>query len=52
MEDEIKSIRKNDVWKLFDLPRGRRVIRVKWILKMFYYGYYSESKPGNTPYEH
>jgi hypothetical protein len=31
MDEEIKSIFKNDVWQLTDLPLGRQAITTKWV---------------------
>nr|GEZ45107.1 copia-type polyprotein [Tanacetum cinerariifolium] len=33
MEDEIKSIEKNDTWELTTLPKGQKAIGVKWVYK-------------------
>jgi hypothetical protein len=33
MDDEIHSIERNETWELTDLPRGAKVIGVKWIYK-------------------
>ncbi|GKA51423.1 retrovirus-related pol polyprotein from transposon TNT 1-94 [Tanacetum coccineum] len=33
MDEEIKSIEKNDTWKLMTLPKGQKSIGVKWIYK-------------------
>ncbi len=37
MDDEIKSIHKNDAWQLTNLPPNQRVITTKWI-------YYTQTK--------
>ena len=34
MEKEIESLRKSDVWELVDLPKGRKVVAGKWVLKI------------------
>ena len=34
MEEEIESMRSNQVWKLVDLPKGRKAIGNKWVLKI------------------
>ena len=34
MEEEIESMKNNQVWDLVDLPPGRRSIENKWILKI------------------
>ena len=34
MEEELESMRVNQVWELVDLPEGRRVIGNKWVLKV------------------
>lgn len=33
MEEELKSIEKNDTWELVDLPKRKRPIDVKWVYK-------------------
>ncbi|GMI88485.1 hypothetical protein HRI_002517800 [Hibiscus trionum] len=33
MDEEIKSIEKNNTWELSELPKGHEAIRVKWIFK-------------------
>ena len=34
MEEEIESMKTNQVWDLVDLPSGQRSIGNKWILKI------------------
>ena len=34
MEEEMDSMKKNRVWKLVDLPQGRKAIGNKWVLKI------------------
>uniref|UniRef100_A0A2N9GE70 CCHC-type domain-containing protein n=1 Tax=Fagus sylvatica TaxID=28930 RepID=A0A2N9GE70_FAGSY len=34
MDDEMESMRTNQVWDLVDLPPGRKAIRNKWVLKI------------------
>ena len=34
MDEEIESMKSNKVWKLVDLPIGRKAIGNKWILKI------------------
>ena len=34
MNDEIESMRTNQVWDLVDLPSWRKVIGNKWVLKI------------------
>ena len=34
MEEEMASMRSNQVWELVDLPKGRKAIGNKWVLKM------------------
>ena len=34
MEEEMESMRSNNVWELVDLPKGRRAIGNKWVLKI------------------
>ena len=34
MEEEMASMRSNHVWKLVDLPKGRKTIGNKWVLKI------------------
>ena len=33
MEEEVKCMHKNDVWKLFEPPQDRQVIGSKWVFK-------------------
>ena len=33
MDEEIKSITKNDTWELTTLPRGHKAIGVRWVYK-------------------
>ena len=33
MDDEIKSIERNNTWELAELPKGQKAIGVKWIYK-------------------
>nr|GFD51467.1 copia-type polyprotein [Tanacetum cinerariifolium] len=33
MEEEIKSIEKNDTWELTTLPKGQKAVGVKWVYK-------------------
>lgn len=33
MEDEFNSLQENNTWDLVDLPKGRKAIGVKWVLK-------------------
>ncbi|KAE8734503.1 hypothetical protein F3Y22_tig00000764pilonHSYRG00191 [Hibiscus syriacus] len=33
MDEEIKAIEKNDTWELTSLPKGHKVIGVKWVYK-------------------
>ena len=33
MDEEIESIEKNETWELFDVPKDKDVISVKWIYK-------------------
>lgn len=34
MNEDIKSIKKNDIWKLLTLPKGKQSIGVKCIFKV------------------
>jgi len=34
MEKEIESLRKNDVWELVELPKGRKAVGSKWLFKI------------------
>ena len=34
MDDEMESMRTNQVWDLVDLPLGRKTIGNKWVLKI------------------
>jgi Reverse transcriptase (RNA-dependent DNA polymerase) len=33
MDDEIKAIEKNETWEMTDLPKGHKLIGVKWVYK-------------------
>ena len=33
MEEEVKSMHKNDVWELVEPPQDRQVIGSKWVFK-------------------
>ncbi|CAM8928153.1 unnamed protein product [Rhodiola kirilowii] len=33
MEDELKSIKHNEVWELIELPEGYKQVGCKWIFK-------------------
>lgn len=33
MQEEVKSLQKNQIWKLCELPKGRRALTAKWIYK-------------------
>ena len=33
MNDELKSIKDNDIWDLVELPKGRKLIGCKWVFK-------------------
>ena len=34
MQEEIKALHKNKTWELIPLPRGRKIIRNKWVYKI------------------
>ena len=34
MEEELESMKLNQVWKWVDLPKGRKAIGNKWVLKI------------------
>jgi Reverse transcriptase (RNA-dependent DNA polymerase) len=34
MEEEMESMRSNNIWELVDLPEGRKAIGNKWVLKI------------------
>jgi len=34
MNDELESLRANDVWDLIELPKGRKAIGSKWVFKL------------------
>ena len=34
MEEEMESIKSNQVWKVVDISKGHKAIRNKWILKI------------------
>ena len=36
MEEEIKSIQRNNTWDLVDLPEGKTPVGLKWIYKAKY----------------
>lgn len=36
MIEEIQSFEKNKTWELVDFPKGKNVIRRKWIFKVNY----------------
>jgi Reverse transcriptase (RNA-dependent DNA polymerase) len=33
MDEEINVIEKNEIWELTELPKGQKVIGVKWVFK-------------------
>ena len=33
MEEELEALRKNNTWRLVELPKGQRVVGCKWIFK-------------------
>ena len=33
MDEEIKAVKKNDTWELASLPKGHKIIGVKWVYK-------------------
>nr|KYP40195.1 hypothetical protein KK1_038486 [Cajanus cajan] len=33
MEEELKSIEKNDTWEMVSLPQNKKAIAVKWVFK-------------------
>jgi hypothetical protein len=34
MQSEMDAIEKNRIWELTDLPRGHKVITLKWVFKL------------------
>lgn len=36
MDEEISPSRKNKTWKLIDLPKGKKIIGLKWIYRIIY----------------
>jgi hypothetical protein len=34
MDDELGSIRENNIWKLVDLPNNHKAIGLKWVYKI------------------
>jgi len=32
MQEELDQFQKNDVWKLVELPRRKKVVRTKWVI--------------------
>ncbi|GJU49499.1 retrovirus-related pol polyprotein from transposon TNT 1-94 [Tanacetum coccineum] len=45
MKDELEMIKKNNTWKLVDLPKGKNAIGVKWIYKIKF-------QPDGSIYKH
>ncbi|GJU02882.1 retrovirus-related pol polyprotein from transposon TNT 1-94 [Tanacetum coccineum] len=45
MKAELEMIKKNNTWKLIDLPEGKNAIRVKWIYKIKF-------QPDRSIYKH
>ncbi|KAL5827278.1 hypothetical protein ACOSQ3_019112 [Xanthoceras sorbifolium] len=37
MKKEILAIKRNETWKLVDLPKGKNVIGLKWVFKTKYH---------------
>jgi hypothetical protein len=33
MDEEISTIERNNIWELIDLPKGHKIIGVKWVYK-------------------
>jgi hypothetical protein len=33
MDEEMNAVEKNETWELAELPKGQKVIRVKWMFK-------------------
>ena len=33
MEEELEALRKNNTWRLVELPKGQKVVGCKWIFK-------------------
>lgn len=33
MEEELRSIKKNDTWELVELPSNKKALDVKWVFK-------------------
>ena len=33
MQEEMESLHKNDTWNLVRLPKGKKVVRFKWVFK-------------------
>ena len=33
MQEEMESLHKNDTWDLVRLPKGKKVVRCKWVFK-------------------
>jgi len=33
MEEELEALKKNNTWRLVELPKGQKVVGFKWIFK-------------------
>ena len=33
MEEELEALKKNNTWRLVELPKGQKVVGCKWIFK-------------------
>ena len=34
MDDELQSLKENEVWEICDLPNDRKLVSCKWIFKL------------------
>ena len=34
MEEEMNSLKKNDIYDLVEIPKGRKILRNKWVFKL------------------
>ncbi|CAM8953693.1 unnamed protein product [Rhodiola kirilowii] len=34
MDDEMKSLLANETWELVELPRGKKMLHIKWVYRI------------------